>query len=253
MTEAADVLEPVVDDVVVFGAVAVEVALSETAVTITPTRDVDLLVANESVEAVVAHLETAQLRPSELAHERSFTWVRGDLKVQLVRPYHPQPPPALRGLPEQTGATMGQRAEHQTTVAFVEQPARRRLVVASSATVAALKQKAFGRTRFGDDRIVQRDFHDVHLLVREVPDLLLEDYARARYDVRVGLELAVDALADDPRAADHAGREAASLVGGSVASARADVRRTATRFRRRLHEAYPQAAQRLARRQEPLR
>lgn len=253
MTEAALVLAPLVGDVVVFGAVAVEVALSEAAVSITPTRDIDLVVATERADAVVARLEAADLRRSDLPHEEGFTWVKGDLKVQLVRSFHPHPAPVARRLPSQPKASMGQHEAHQTPVAFRDDPSQLRFVAVSAACVIALKREAFGRRRYGEEHTVQRDFHDVYLLLREAAELVLEDYDRAGYDVRTGLELAVGALADDAEAAEHAAREAADIGGGSVATARADVRRTATRFRRRLHQAHPQAAGRHAKRQEPLK
>jgi hypothetical protein len=84
MHDAAAVLEPVREDVVVIGAVAVQVALDGHDVAVAPTRDVDAGVANEAVERVVAHLEHQGMRRSEEAHERSFTWVKDDLKIQLV-------------------------------------------------------------------------------------------------------------------------------------------------------------------------
>ncbi len=100
LAEAADVLAPVRDEVVVIGAAALQAALAESAtlaaatrdvdiVAITPTRDVDVVVPTDRAAAVVAHLEQADMRRSEVDHERSFTWARGDLKVQLVRTFHP--------------------------------------------------------------------------------------------------------------------------------------------------------------------
>ena len=53
----------------------------------------------ERAAAIVSHLEAADMHRSELEHERPFTWVRGDLKVQLVRNFHPfaKPPAELSG------------------------------------------------------------------------------------------------------------------------------------------------------------
>ena len=99
MREAAEVLAPVRDDVIVIGAVAVQVALDGHAVALTPTRDVDGAVKTDRIDAVVAQLKAAELQPSALPHERGFTWVKGDLKVQLLRPYHPFPKGAAKGLP----------------------------------------------------------------------------------------------------------------------------------------------------------
>jgi hypothetical protein len=106
MREAADVLAPIVDDVVVIGAIAVTVALtpdrgtasgSTTArapeairdldlVIVAPTRDVDLAVELSVAPAVVRQLTEQGLRPSEEPGERGFTWERGDLRVQLMTP-----------------------------------------------------------------------------------------------------------------------------------------------------------------------
>jgi hypothetical protein len=88
LAEAADVLSPVRDIVVVVGAAALEVALSAAAtVAIAPTRDVDVVVPVDRAADIISHIETANLRRSEIPHERDFTWVRGDLKVQLVRTF----------------------------------------------------------------------------------------------------------------------------------------------------------------------
>ena len=91
VAEAADVLAGFRDLVVVVGATAIEVALSDADVAITPTRDVDVVVPVEEAEAIVSALEADGLRRSDVPHERPFTWVRGDLKVQLVRTFHPFP------------------------------------------------------------------------------------------------------------------------------------------------------------------
>jgi hypothetical protein len=69
LLEAAEVLDGIRDDVVVIGAVAVQVALDGHEVALTPTRDVDAGVATDAVERVVAHLEARGLRPSELPSE----------------------------------------------------------------------------------------------------------------------------------------------------------------------------------------
>ncbi|HWX44614.1 MAG TPA: hypothetical protein VNY52_04750 [Solirubrobacteraceae bacterium] len=81
MREAAAVLEPIRDDVVVIGAVAVQVALDGQDVALTPARDVDAGVATEAAQRVVEHLQACGLDRSELAHERSFRWVKDDLKA----------------------------------------------------------------------------------------------------------------------------------------------------------------------------
>ena len=89
LLEAAEVLDGIRNEIVVIGAVAVQVALDGHEVVFTPTRDVDAGVATDDVKRVIAHLEERGLRASELPHERSFTWVKDALKVQLLRPFHP--------------------------------------------------------------------------------------------------------------------------------------------------------------------
>jgi hypothetical protein len=64
LLEAAEILEGIRDDVVVIGAVAVQVALDGHEVVLTPTRDVDAGVATDAAERVVAHLEERGLRLS---------------------------------------------------------------------------------------------------------------------------------------------------------------------------------------------
>jgi hypothetical protein len=63
------------------------------------TRDVDAGVANEAVERVVAHLQSKDERGSEEAHERSFTWVNDELKIQLLRKFEPFPRGPREGFP----------------------------------------------------------------------------------------------------------------------------------------------------------
>lgn len=250
MREAADVLAPVRDSVVVFGAVAVEVALADANVSVTPTRDVDLVVAAKDVESIIGHLESAELRLSEVPHEAGFTWVRGDLKIQLVRSFDPFPKGLVRGVPYQPPVTVARDPRHQVEVSFDHSPEEMRFLCVSSACVIALKRRAFGRIRSGEATTpVDRDFSDVHLLLRQVPDTVLDDYEPAEQPVRVWLEEAVDLLADDAEAAASAASE---LVRSGLSSSRrageSDVRRTAARFRRRLQDRFPVAAERAAER-----
>lgn len=75
--EAADVLVDVIDETVVIGAVALEVALGDVdggghaptrdvdLVLIAPTRDVDLAVSPDAAEPVIAKLVGAGLAPSD--------------------------------------------------------------------------------------------------------------------------------------------------------------------------------------------
>ena len=166
LAEAADVLAPFREAVVVVGAAALEVALADAqSVAITPTRDVDVVVPTDRAADIVAHLEAADLRRSPVPHERQFTWVRGDLKVQLVRSFHPFPKPPARGLPTNVAFGMASKAAHQLPVAFADDPAVLRLVCANAACLLALKQAAFGRTRPDNDTPVERDYHDAYLLV----------------------------------------------------------------------------------------
>ena len=131
-------------------------------VVLTPTRDVDAGVATDDVKRVVAHLEDRGLQPSELAHERSFTWVKDALKIQLLRPFHPFPKGAARGLP--VNNMVSELAEHRVIVAFDTDPERGRFCAASPAALVGLKEAAFGRTRFSGES-VDRDFSDVALLL----------------------------------------------------------------------------------------
>lgn len=76
MQEAAGILDPIRDEVVVIGALAVQIALDGHDVALTPTRDIDAGVSTDAVARVVAHLEANGLRKSDNPHERSFTWSR---------------------------------------------------------------------------------------------------------------------------------------------------------------------------------
>lgn len=70
VAEAADVLAGFRDLVVVVGATAIEVALSDADVAITPTRDVDVVVPVAEAAAIVSALEADGLRRSDVPHER---------------------------------------------------------------------------------------------------------------------------------------------------------------------------------------
>jgi hypothetical protein len=247
MREAADVLEPVQDDVVVFGAVAVEVALADAEISVSPTRDIDLVVETDTANAIIEHLESAGMRRSEIPHEASFTWVRDDLKVQLVRPFHPFPKGAAKRLPAQPSATVTRDPAHRDEVSFADDPNRLRFLCVNTACVIALKRQAFGRTRAGEDAPVDRDYCDVYLTLRQVPEAVLDDFARAGRTVRIWLEEAVDLLAEDSEAQSRAAAEAVRTDRAiSTRSALADVQRVATRFRRQLHLRFPVAAERAA-------
>jgi DNA-binding NarL/FixJ family response regulator len=78
------VLGEVLDDVVVIGAAALEVALAgESSVVITPTRDVDVVVPVERAADIVSHLEAKDMRRSEIAHARAFTWRAPEIASEL--------------------------------------------------------------------------------------------------------------------------------------------------------------------------
>lgn len=168
LREAADVLAPVRDDIVVIGASAVRVALDGQEVALTPTRDIDAGTRTEAVERIVSQLEKAGLHPSPEPHEHGFTWVRGTLKVQLVRPYHPFAKGAASALP--VNNAIPELVHHRVAIAFDDDPGTARLWCADAASLVGLKGEAFGRTRH-DGSPVDRDFADVVLLL----DHLLDD------------------------------------------------------------------------------
>jgi hypothetical protein len=196
LEEAAHTLREVKDEVVVVGAAAIEVALHAVPATITPTRDVDLVVNAIDVDAVVRHLEEADLRPSTIEYERNFTWVRGDFKVQLIRGFHPFPSDAGKGLPVNPTADSARNRAHREEVAFELASEQVRLWVATPACLVALKQNAFGRTRPPDNEVVRRDFHDVCLLIAHVPDQVLDSYCIAEGGIRQGVRSGVMLLCD---------------------------------------------------------
>lgn len=86
LREAATILEPIRDDVVVIGALAVQVALDSHDVVLAPTADVDAGVSVKKVDQIVAHLESKGMRGSNLPHERGFRNRGG-------RPRRPSPGP----------------------------------------------------------------------------------------------------------------------------------------------------------------
>lgn len=211
VAEAADVLAEFRDLVVVVGAAAIEVALSGTDVAITPTRDVDVVVPVAEAAAIVSALEADGLRRSEVPHERPFTWVRRDLKVQLVRTFHPFPPDVARALPQNPVFGMASEPANQVEVAFVSEPLRSRLRCANAACLLALKEAAFGRTRAGSDRVVQRDFHDAFLLIDAVRDDVLREWGMAGHEIRERARRAITALSEGDDATAAAAREMVRL------------------------------------------
>lgn len=196
LREAAEALAGVEGDVVIVGAAAIEVALHGAPAAITPTRDVDVVVDAPDVEKVVEQLESAKLMPSELDFEKGFTWIRDDLKVQLIRGFHPFPQGRSVGLPVNPVAATARSGAHREEVAFGAEPEIARLWVANAACLIALKRNAFGRTKPPDNEVVRRDFHDVYLLVDQVPDQVLASHGVADGGVRQGVREAVALLCD---------------------------------------------------------
>jgi hypothetical protein len=223
VAEAADVLAGFRDLVVVVGAAAIEVALSGTDVAITPTRDVDVVVPVAEAAAMVSALEADGLRRSDVPHERAFTWVRGDLKVQLVRTFHPFPSEVAKGLPENPVFGMAGEPTSQVEVAFASEPGRLQLLCANAACLLALKEAAFGRTRAGSDQTVQRDFHDAHLLIDTVMDDVLDEWQAAGHEIRERARRAIATLGEGGDATAAAAREMVQL-GQAVSQRQAETR-----------------------------
>lgn len=236
LREAAEVLAPIREDVVVIGALAVQIALDGHEVNLSPTRDVDAGVKTEDVERVVSHLEAQGLAPSDMEHERRFTWVKGDLKVQLLRPFHPFPRGAARGLPENN--IVGELGLYRHLVAFDTDPEVGRFFAASPAALVGLKEAAFGRTRPSGEP-VDRDFSDVALLLDRIGEAIATEVATLS-PMRGRVLRAAERLAGDEAALVAAARE---LVGSgqeeSQRSAEDFVRRAAVRFVRHLDASAP--------------
>jgi hypothetical protein len=233
--DAADALGAVRDDVIVVGAAAVEIALARTRAVVTPTLDVDLVIAVERVEAVVRHLEDERFRPSVRPHERGFTWVREDLSVQLVRSFHPFPRGAAARLPENTAFAMAADPANHDPVAFEAEPERPRLTCVRPLCLVALKEAAFGRVRGAEAMPVRRDYHDVHLLLRHAEEQLAADVPSAGYEVKARARRAVEQLAAGGAATSAAAQELRRTGEADTQRAAEDeVMRTAARCERRL-------------------
>ena len=160
---------------------------------------------------------------------------RGDLKVQLVRTFHPFPRPPASRLPSNPAFGMAARPAHQVRVAFEDDPTVARLVCVNGACGLALKEAAFGRLRPGDDVPVERDYHDAYLLLDEVPDHVVAELRTAEWEVRERASKAIALLSSDPDAIAAAGRQLVQLGGAPTQrEAEARVRRAATRMARRL-------------------
>jgi hypothetical protein len=227
MRDVAPILDPIRDEVVVIGALAVQIALDGHDVAFALTSDVDAGVGTESVPNVVGHLEESGLRRSSIEHERSFTWVKDEIKVQLIRPFHPFPKGAARGLP--TNNMINELADHRWLVSFDDDPERGRFWAAGPAALVALKEEAFGRKRPTGEP-VDRDFSDVALLLDRLGDQVAAEVSSAS-QMRKRVVRAAERL--DEEGATAAARE---LVGSgqeeTQAASEAYVRRTARDFLR---------------------
>lgn len=232
--DAADILDGIRDHVVIVGAAALEVALLDAAdSTITPTRDVDMVICAEAAQEVIAHLEASGMQPSDLPYEKNFTWVRYELKVQLVRSFRPFPSPSAKKLPENPVFDLAANPAHQVEIAFEEHPDQAVARLANSACLLALKQAAFGRRRPPENSVVQRDYHDAYLLVSSVAESILEELARADSALRRWAEKAVLDLASGAEPTRAAARQMVELgQARTQRAAEAEVRRAANRMQK---------------------
>jgi hypothetical protein len=208
MREAAAVLEPVRDDVVIIGAVAVQIALDshdtmltatrDIDIALTPTRDIDAGIGAAAVDRVVAQLEDSGLIRSNIPHERSFTWVRGELKVQLLRPFDPFPKGPAKGLP--VSNIIPELEPYRVAVAFDDTPDILRFWAASAIALVGLKEAAFGRSRH-DGEPVDRDFSDVAMLFEQLMDEITEQSKDQSQMRGRAVRAAERLLTDEPREA----------------------------------------------------
>ena len=225
LREAAEVLEPVREDVVVIGALAVQIALDGHDVALTPTRDVDAGIPIEKVERIVAHLESEGMQRSDQPHERGFTWVKGDVKVQLIRAFHPFPKGAASSLP--VNNMVSELNEHKWLIALEDDPTRGCIWAARPAALIGLKEQAFGRTR-PTGETVDRDFSDVLLLIDRLGGQIAEELTAAPR-MRGRVQRAAETLSTDRDAAVAAARE---LVATGQAESRMSAEATITRATR---------------------
>lgn len=236
---AAEVIEPVKNLVAVFGAAAIQIAVGDFTTAITPTTDVDLAlvergVLESTVDQVVCVLRTAKLDPSDVDHERGFTWVSDTVKIQLVRGFVPFPKGQAKGLPTQPG--IEDFFDARQAIAFEDSPEIVRFWCADPASLIGLKQRAFGRTRDAGVPVV-RDFVDVYLLMRFNADEIVELWPALNISVRQHVMKAIKLLMDDESEAVSAGSLEEMLKLGladDALSAAADMRRTASQLLERL-------------------
>jgi hypothetical protein len=106
---------------------------------------------------------------------------------------------------------------------------------ANAACLIALKQAAFGRTRPPHDAPVDRDYHDVHLLLAGVPDIVVSQLAVCGHEVRTRASDAIAQLASGGPATIAAARQLVRLgIADTQQAAEAEVRRVAIRIAGRL-------------------
>lgn len=201
---AAEILGPVRGDVTVIGALAVQIALAGHDIALTPTGDIDAGTSIERAAGVVAHLEALGLSRSPMPHERGFTWVRGDLKVQLVRAFHPFPKPPADGFP--VNNLVGQLGRYRWSVAFEGAPDESVFWAATPAAVVALKEAAFGRTRSPTDEPVDRDYSDVVLVLDNEGERIVEEVV-GDTQMRERVLRAAERLLGEPKALEGAVRQ----------------------------------------------
>lgn len=235
---AAEAIQPVMDHVAVLGAAAVQIAVGEYTTAITPTTDVDMgLVERGALEAtvdeVVRALRDAKLNPSDLDHERGFTWVSDGVKIQLVRGFAPFPKGQVKGLPAQPG--IEDFFDARQAIAFEDSPDTIRFWCTDPASLIGLKQRAFGRTR-SDGAPVVRDYVDVYLLMRFAVDEIAELWPTLNGSVRQHAMKAIELLMDARSEAVNAGSLEMVRVGlaDDAMSAAADMLRAAGMLRRQV-------------------
>jgi hypothetical protein len=204
LRDVAEILKPVRSDVTVIGAVAVQIALDGHDVALSPTGDIDAGTSVERAAEVVRHLESRGFRRSDEPHERSFTWIGENLKVQLVRSFHPFAKPPAKGLP--VNNLVNELVRYRWSVAFEEDPEDALFWAATPAALVALKEAAFGRTRPATDEPVHRDFSDVALLLDNEGERIVGEVA-SDSQMRARVLRAAERLRGEPEALEGAVRQ----------------------------------------------
>ncbi len=152
-----------------------------------------------------------------------------------MRTFHPFPPPLAKPLPQNNVFGMASVATHQVEVAFEDAPEELRLRCANAASLLALKQAAFGRTRAGGTTPVDRDYHDAFLLIDAARENVRAELAIAGHEVRQRAHTAVDELASGDAGTAAAARELVNLGSADTQrQAETTVQRAAADMRRSL-------------------